>query len=379
MSEQDAYDPAAERDAVGGKADSPVPTKKWTLLFYGAGDNNLGDEIVTAVNTFESVGSTQDVNFLAFYDHSTLKAARVFLEKDDDTSKITSPGIQQLGDVDSGAPSTLTSFASWAINTYPAEHYALIIDSHGGTYPQQIAFDDGSNHAMSLTDLWQAVDYIAQRTHEKLDVLAGDTCLTQTVEQAYELRLDAKRIVMSENLDYGWDYGTIAKGLVARPGQTEDDLAKAMVAAYNPPADGSMSSVAPAHIATLADALDGLAGVVMSELQRDPSVKDQILQIASTVYRPYEGEQYADVIDLANKLIALNASPELTEAATTVKTAAQAVVRTSKHTGELDGANGITVFAPQTLDEDHLAEYRVSRFAHETTWDEMIAAVYGLE
>ena len=43
----------------------------------------------------------------------------------------TSVVVANLGQVDSGDPVTLLDFIRWAVTTAPAQHYALVIWSHG--------------------------------------------------------------------------------------------------------------------------------------------------------------------------------------------------------------------------------------------------------
>lgn len=383
----DAYDASAERGVMQGKADGPpVPTKKWTFLFYGAGDNNLGDEIVTAVNSLEAVGSTADVNLVAFYDHPTLGAARVYLEQDPDPSAIHSPGIMQLGGaVDSGNPHTLIDFASWAIGSFPAEHYALIIDGHGGGSPQIIAPDDHTGSSMSLADLSQATELIYQRTHKPLAILGGDTCLTQTVEQAAQLHESVELITMSQNLDYGWDYPRIANALVADADQTPRALASEMVDAYGDhypdltgltmmALDTKAALDLTAGMSLLGDTLHDWAG---TSLERRATLSG----VFTNVYRPEGGEDYVDVTHLGAQLVAATGDADLAYVAGEL----DQLVRSSSVRTFLSPdvaaahANGLSVFLPTSLTDDVLATYRVSTFAHDSTWDEFLAWWNGLQ
>jgi hypothetical protein len=381
----DDYDPAGERAAAQGKADGPaVPKKKWTFLFYGAGDNNLGDEVIGAVENMEAVGSTADVNLLAFYDHPALGAARVYLEKDADLTKISSPGISQLGVVDSGNPHTLIDFSVWAINTYPADHYALIIDGHGGGSPQQIAFDDSSQHAMSLADLWQATDYIRQRTHQPLALLGGDTCLTQTVEQAVELHEDVDSIAMSQNVDYGWDYTAIVSGLVAKPEQSTQEFSTAMVKAYGDHL-AAMPSLTMAALDTksMLDVEAGLSlmGDALHDFAaRSPEARQQVAEAIAAAYRPEYGTDFVDLRNLTSLLAQHTQDADIAYVAGELDTLAQKATYASYISPDIAArSHGLSVFLPQTLTEDTLAGYRTSKLAHDSTWDEFVAWWNGLQ
>jgi hypothetical protein len=380
----DEYDPAGERAAAQGKADGPgIPTKKWTFVFYGAGDNNLGDEIAAAVEHMEAVGSTADVNLIAFYDHTTKGAARVYLEKDPDETSIHSPGILQLGAVDSGIPHTLIEQMVWAISTYPAEHYALMIDGHGGGTPQIIAPDSTTRHSMTLSDLRQAVDYIHQRTRAPLDLLGGDTCLTQTVEQAVELEDAVDTIAMSQNVDYGWNYKRIAQALVDNPDMDAHALGTEMVDAYRAKYP-DMPSLTMTALDTKA-ALDLEAGMSLlgdalrTYAESSTDARATLLGVFQSVYRPPHGVGYVDVEHLASLLRDRTNDQGIAYVAGELEALAKASTVASFISADIPTAHGLSVYLPMALNEDVLAKYRVSRFGHESTWDDFLAWWTGLE
>jgi hypothetical protein len=55
--------------------------------------------------------------------------------------------VQELGEVDMGDPQALTDFIVWAVENYPAEHYMIVIGSHGGGW-RGLGPDEGNHESM---------------------------------------------------------------------------------------------------------------------------------------------------------------------------------------------------------------------------------------
>src|SRR5687767_15280096 len=86
--EAPAYDHGAELGVLAGKSDGqPAPKKQWSVLLYGAADNNLADSILRDINELESAGSSADVNFLAFIDRPE-GASVMYLVADSDLRRL---------------------------------------------------------------------------------------------------------------------------------------------------------------------------------------------------------------------------------------------------------------------------------------------------
>ena len=56
---------------------------------------------------------------------------RYLLQRDSDFNTLSSPVVQDLGEEDMGRAQTLVDFVTWAVNSYPADHYVLILSDHG--------------------------------------------------------------------------------------------------------------------------------------------------------------------------------------------------------------------------------------------------------
>ncbi len=79
------------------------PEKEWTLLVYLNGNNSLDSFGAQNLSQMEKVGSTDKLNIVVQWASlASKKAERLYIEKGNDPSKITSPVIQDLGAVDMG-------------------------------------------------------------------------------------------------------------------------------------------------------------------------------------------------------------------------------------------------------------------------------------
>lgn len=76
--------------------------KKWLVILYSAGDNNLAQYLFEDINELESVGSDVNTHILTIADqgnqyNAAFKGAKNFyLKKDNDMNKINSPLIKEF-------------------------------------------------------------------------------------------------------------------------------------------------------------------------------------------------------------------------------------------------------------------------------------------
>ena len=110
-------------DWLFGKPADPKAPKEWTVMVFINAKNNLERFGLKDMNEMEMIGSSSKVNIVVElgrmdgFDASDgdWKGTRRFLiAKDNDTSKISSIPVEDLGKVDMGDYNSLTAFGKWA-------------------------------------------------------------------------------------------------------------------------------------------------------------------------------------------------------------------------------------------------------------------------
>src|SRR5262245_15988464 len=110
----------------------PLEKRPWTVLVYFAGDINLSEMCVDALQQMKWIGSTEGkFHAVAQFDPNgkNAPAHRYYLRKggdlrDDEISH------WEPTEIDMADPHTLLDFLRWGIREYPADHYLVALSGH---------------------------------------------------------------------------------------------------------------------------------------------------------------------------------------------------------------------------------------------------------
>jgi clostripain len=232
----------------------------WTVMIYqDADDQILEKDIFTDFNEAERIGSTDHVQIVAQLDRfkgafrgdgNWSGARRYYITQDDDLSKINSKVMDDLGEVNMADPATLVDFATWAIKTFPADHYVLILSDHGMGWPggwtdgdmedsvvasERIPLVKVLGNALYLNQLDEALGQIRKQSGiEKFDVIGMDACLMGQLEVFSMLEAHSRYAVTSEETEpaLGWAYTAFLQTVAETPGISAADLSKSVVKTY---------------------------------------------------------------------------------------------------------------------------------------------------
>ena len=175
------------------------PKRTWTAILYIDGDNNLCDSYPALITRMEQelgakIGPGGFLNIAVLID---LHPQHCPNSQGATTRYLIQPNGQytanvnrwNMGELNMGDPQTLINFANWAMQNYPADHYYLAIDDHGGGV-SGISWDDSTNNHDNITnaELFTALKEITQNGARKLDVFAYEACLMAMYENVYDLR-----------------------------------------------------------------------------------------------------------------------------------------------------------------------------------------------
>jgi len=310
---------------------APMPKKKWTVLVYLNAANNLEPFGIKDMNEMESAGSSADVNVVvecarfrakpgvrpnpAYLSNPFLEVEqpyylgldnvpgtrRYYVLKDSDPMRVRSVMLGNVGETDCGRPEPLADFGRWAVENFPADHYALVIWNHGAGW-SGVSADENTHHTLEMGDVRVALEgmqrALQKQGKSKLDVLDFDACLMATLEVAYELRDTVDFLASSQETEPGdgMAYGEYLRWLNTYPEAPPASLAKAMVESYvrayapgGVQVDGDFwagsetkSAIRLARVAACRDAVEEVAKLLQGKQDLLGDVADELLKETRT-------------------------------------------------------------------------------------------------
>lgn len=406
---------------------------EWTFMAFINGDNNLEDYALDDFIEMASVGSTAAVNLIVQLDRigvanlysyyrrlgyseteATMMATRDDSRRYGDweithrfrvTSGMTpeeDQAVQDWGDgaggreVNSGDPQALVDFAEWAMDTYPAQHYALIVWNHGSGWDRDArglparpasyrgaSFDDTDGDYISVANgEWgAAMSSIAARAGGLMDLVGFDACLMQMIEVAQATEPYALYLVGSEESEgaQGWSYDAFLDDLVDDPEMSAAALGMEIVdTAIDDSGLDTQSIIDLAFVEDVVDATDVFAQQALAAIQAGYQSQFDAIRLNVQMFDlPWHDYEYVDLYHLAHLVTLQSALPlTLRTAATNLKATINNAVVLSRHngSGSYDNAYGVSIYYPMDPD-DYDTAYDQLTFADDTQWDEFISYI----
>src|SRR5215813_13711269 len=181
-------------------AKSEASKRPWTILFYGAVDNDGDDYFVDFTDKMRrAIDDDPGMELVLFIDRSDrhkkratflgedFTSTRLYRVKKDSVERLSGgvhfPEITKDSDVnlDSADASTLQRFISWGKENFPAQHYGLLIYSHADG--QTMCPDVRSRSEMGIAELNDKIG-----VKDRVDFLALELCNMGGIEIAYQWR-----------------------------------------------------------------------------------------------------------------------------------------------------------------------------------------------
>ena len=374
---------------------SDPQTQTWLVLFYLDADNNLEEDIYFDMNEMEMVGSTDRVILVAQIDRSAeyftgdgdwTSARRYYLTQDDDLNTINSQLIADIGEVDMGNSNTLVDFATWAIQSYPADKVVLIMSNHGGGWDGGWSDDSpvvSGENWIYLNELESALGQIIANTGiRQFELFGMDACLMSMLEVYNGLAPYAHYAVASQELEpgLGWAYASFLNDLATQPAMSGADLGRAIVESYiiedqrilNDEARqrmlsgaGSSDSISAGELAQAWGTDITLAAVDLSALPQLNASLDNFLYALKNVdqakvaearsyAQPFDNlfddispsSPYIDLSNFANFVVVTTGDQAVSQANQQLQAALSAAVIAEKHGDQRPGATGISIHFP---------------------------------
>ncbi|MCX5797512.1 MAG: clostripain-related cysteine peptidase [Elusimicrobia bacterium] len=365
----------------------------WTIMVYVNAKNNLEKFGLGDVNEMEKVGSTDKVKIavelgrISGYDSSDgdwKGQRRYIIQKDNNTSHVSSPVLQEIAKADMGDWKHLVDFVAWAKKTAPAQHYMLVVWNHGSGWDKfhkasdivinGISYDDESGNHMSTPDLGSALAAMG-----KTDIYASDACLMQMAEVGYQIKDYTDYIVGSEETEPGdgYTYDTLLGPLVAKPSMSSLELAKTAVKSYSEHyagigEAGTQSAIQSATLPKLLSLLDGWTKAVMAA--NETAVVKNAHSQAQSFYVSDNKDllHFAQLVDGASQDAAVKSKGAELE-----KFLADTVIVANGATGDsMSNAKGLAVYLPSW---SFNSAYNELAWAKAGTWPQFAQWVQGLK
>ncbi len=414
----------------------------WTVMLYqDADDQVLEQDIVTDFNEVELVGSTDKVHVVAQLDRfrggysgdsNWTSTRRYYITQDSDLNTINSQLVADLGEANMADTATLADFVTWSVETFPADHYVLILSDHGMGWPG--GWTDGSHagssaekaplaqklgNAIYMNRLDEALGQIRQATGiDKFDIIGMDACLMGQLEVLSALQPHADYAIMSEETEpaLGWAYAAFLQALAANPGMSAADLSKLIVQSYisddqrivNEEArsallqqmgsrsyasaaqvanflgkDSTLSAIDLSRVPALISSVNDLSYAMQNANQSDIATARNYALSFSSIFGKSVPPSFIDLGHFVQLLAQKSANGTIKQLSSQVLADVQSAVIAEKHGSVKRGATGISIYFPNS------ALYRnaysgpqsytliANRFSQVSLWDDFLAFHYS--
>jgi hypothetical protein len=416
------------------------------MLYQDADDKILEQDIYLDLNEAEKVGSSANVQIVAQIDRyqagftgdgNWTSARRYYVTRDNDLNRVNSQMVQDLGEVNMAAGQTLVDFVAWAMGAYPADHYVLILSDHGMGWPGGWSDPTASGRGgatlplasvlgdvLYLNELDEALGTIRSQTGlDAFELVGMDACLMGHVEVLTMLASHARYAVVSQETEpaLGWAYAAFLSELAANPGVSGAELGRFIVESYIQADQRIVDDVARAEFAGGGSPLLSLFGglsrtpsaeqltrqliqnvtLTAADLSQVPALVNQLNALAyalqnvdqrgvaqarsysqsfTSIFGKDVPPSYIDLGHFAQQLAQANGS--LSQNVNGLLAALEGVVIAEMHGPKVPGANGISIYFPNSqLYRSANAgpqSYNVAanRFAAASLWDDFLAFHY---
>lgn len=399
-------------------------------MVYMAADNDLEAQALADLAEIKTVGSTPQVTIVAQLDRAQpgQPTRRYYLTR---LRTLEGDAVgPPLGETNSGDAGDLARFVAWAVETYPADRYALVLWNHGvgwhdvrgsiapwpamepsaegdrvdaggsearlpvlrrplfrqvvaSALARGIAWDASSQDFLDNAEIKRALDAVLLLSGiERFDLLGFDACQMQMLEVAYQVRTLARYVVASQEIepDGGWPYHTILRRLVAWPEADGAQLGAMVVDAYlracEPTAAATQSVLDVARIDDVASALNALCRCVLSNVA---SARPFVVGAARAAQRVRDPD-CRDLYDFCRVIwdhtadVALRARAY--ELMALLKPAGpDRFVVAEGHRGQpVERAHGVSIYYPDGAISPY---YRRLDLSYDALWGEMLRTLLG--
>jgi hypothetical protein len=337
------------------------------MLVYLNGNNNLDQFGAFNIIQMQKVGSTDHLNVVVQWaSQEASDTKRLLVAKDVNATTVTSPVVQDLPVVDMGDKQTLLDFITWGVQSYPADHYFVVVWDHGAGWhllspkpamqTNDISFDERSGHHITTEELGTVMGQAAQLMGHKVDIYGSDACMMSMVEVAQEMAPSVGTFIGSEETEpgAGWPYDIFLSSWAANPAAKPGDIGKYLVDAYHTyyTAQGTASATMAAID------MEQLPGLLLSiSTLKDKLMAKSSLSVVATAAAASSRYTYSDYVDLSDAVDNIRAALDKSDEAQVALDNISQMIKTTVIANSTTGikANGISIWWP--TDSSGLSSY----------------------
>jgi len=392
----------------------------WTYMAYWVGDMTVnspegkklpGDVgMLRVLNTMELSGSTSEVNIIVQADDYNIWGGdqgafggtrRYYIKHDENLNELANYTLNEdvwyLEEQNMGDPQTLVDFITWATSNYPAEHYLLMLFSHGAGWIGMCQDETTGNilNPDSIISISELKSALSSCIHP--DILFTYGCMMGQIEVFYELKNCADIILAGESTMGGSRnmINASLKELTSNPQLTPVELAQIFVDNYKFGDDYytvlnwcPLFGVQSNDIDNTTQAVDSLAEAVIKQYQTKPLEARLMLYSAfkhSTmvlqVNRSKQTDLFAhELYEFVERIADLskNRMSNIYNTALEVLSAIDnsSIIKPSVNPNE--NFHGMSIFSPPYHIVYRLTKnmYKSTDFTKDTKWDELLNLYY---
>jgi len=371
---------------------------RWTVLVYLDGDNNLEGAAIDDINEMEQVGSTDMVNIILQVDRASgydtsngdwTTCRRYRVAQDANNSQIGSTMISDLGEVNMADPTVLSTFLTWGVQNYPADHYLVVLWDHGSGWRfrsdarilKSIISDNSSGQAMDMDGLKSALSASRNALGRNLDLVGTDACLMNMAEVACQLRGIADYMVGSEQTEPGdgWPYDQVMAHLVAAPTMNASTLAGYVVSDYGASYGGIAVTQSALNLNAMGGFITDLNTFAQACIDRMETYRSD-LQSLRTGTQSYYYSDYLDLYHYLERVRQNIGDSTIANAASNLQARIGQVVIAEYHTagGSVGNSHGLAIWLPtQPQHTSYNSSYASLDLSAVGLWDEFLTQLWA--
>ena len=259
-----------------------------------------------------------------------------------------------------GLTSTLQSFLTWGVQTYPADRISLILWNHGGAM-RGVCYDENySSDCLTNSEVKTAVantfTSLGRSTSDKFEWIGYDACLMQVQDIAEFNSQYFNYMIASEESEAGagWDYDNWLDDAYAK--KTTPDILKAIcdsfLAEQGSSSDQTLSYLDLSYMSAYKSAWETMSTTIKSMIGTYGKTNFQTLMKTCQYYgtdSDSEGYSYFGILDakdVVNKIRATSAFSSASTQTQAVLTAFANLVKYSKAGKQAGNSYGLCCFFP---------------------------------